>query len=105
MSITISYDDNRRMLATARMVWDHTKGKAEKSIAGEEMTLTIIHKRLAPHLEEILGKRAFDQGENQGGKAPLETFLNSKTQTANTLQEAFDEVKNMTRVEGEVICR
>jgi len=74
-------------------------------LAGEEMTLTIIHKGLAPHLEEIIGKGAFDQGENQGGKAPLETFLNSKTQTAKTLQKAFDEIKNMTRVEGEEICR
>ena len=71
-----------------------TFGIIKSVLAGEEMTL-----------KEIIGKGAFDQGENQGGKAPLETFLNSKTQTANTLQEAFDEVKNMTRVEGEVICR
>ena len=35
-----------------------TFGIIKSVLAGEEMTLTIIHKRLAPHLEEILGKRA-----------------------------------------------
>ena len=52
------------------------------------MTLTINHKGLAPHLEEIFGKGAFDQGENQGGKAPLETFLNSKTQDSEHFKES-----------------